>query len=430
MTTVLNAVPAHARATAPAPKTEIRVALLGLGHVGGAIAGLARERNDAPHRFPIVSALVRDVHRRRAIDTTRIPLTNDPAIALASRPDVVVEVLGGLEPARTIVMAALAQGLPVVTANKSLLAAHGSELFEAAARHGAPLLYEASVLAGVPFLGTFGRRPLARDVFGISGIVNGTSNFILSRMLADRASFGDALSEAQRAGYAEPDPSKDINGDDALEKLCVLARHFGGWTIAPGEVERAGIADLELQDLQQASAFGGRIRPVVHADWDADGVRAFAGPAFVNDSNGLAGINGVQNAVSLRTKWSGDLFFSGPGAGPAITAATVLDDVVEACELTPRFVPAALPPSRGCAAPTTGWFIRLTSSNLSAEHDAPTLLSTLGIRLRRTSPVTARNQSHHQWVLTHPCGRDHLGAALGVLSTRHGCSAFSLRAVD
>ena len=323
MTTVLNAVPAPARATAPAPKTEIRVALLGLGHVGGAIAGLANERNDAPHRFPIVSALVRDVHRPRAIDTTRIPLTSDPAIALASRPDVVVEVLGGLEPARTIVMAALAQGLPVVTANKSLLAAHGSELFEAAARHGAPLLYEASVLAGVPFLGTFGRRPLARDVFGISGIVNGTSNFILSRMLADRVSFGDALAEAQRAGYAEPDPSKDINGDDALEKLCVLARHFGGWTIAPGEVERGGIADLELQDLQQASAFGGRIRPVVHADWDGDGVRAFAGPAFVNDSNGLAGINGVQNAVSLRTKWSGDLFFSGPGAGPAITAATV-----------------------------------------------------------------------------------------------------------
>jgi homoserine dehydrogenase len=430
MTTVLNAVTAHARGTSPGARTEIRVALLGLGHVGSAIAELAAEHPDAAHRFPIVSALVRNVHRPRPIDVTRIPLTDDPQTALASGPDVVVEVLGGLEPARTIVLSALAQGIPVVTANKSLLAAHGDELFDAAAIHGVPMLYEASVLAGVPFLGTFGRRPLAREVTAISGIVNGTSNFILSRMLADRVSFADTLAEAQRAGYAEPDPTKDIGSEDAVEKLCVMTRHFGGWSLAPAAVERTGIVELELQDLQLAATFGGRIRPIVQAHWDDERLCAFAGPAFVDAANPLADINGVQNAVSLRSRWSGELFLSGPGAGPAITAATVLDDAVEASEPAPRFIPVARRSPRGCTGPSTGWFIRLTSPDIRGEHDAPTLLSTLGVRLRRTSGVTARNELHHQWIVTHPCGRDHLAAALDVLSARYGCRAFSIRAID
>ncbi|MGH9372767.1 MAG: homoserine dehydrogenase, partial [Vicinamibacterales bacterium] len=329
MTTVASAVREQTHAPAASHSRDIRIALLGLGQVGSAIADLARRSTDPSHQFTIASALVRDGHRIRRIDTSAIPLTIDPATALSARADVVVEVLGGLEPARTLVLAALERGTPVVTANKSLLAAHGDELFEAARPAGAPLLYEASVLAGVPFLGTFSRRPRAKEVTALAGIVNGTSNFILSRMAADRVPFDAALADAQQAGYAEPDSSKDIQGDDAVEKLCVLLRHFGGVSVAPRDIEKTGIQHLELADLDQAAAFGGTLRPVVVAEWDQRRLTAYAGPAFVPSTNPLARVDGVQNAVSLRTRWTGDLFFSGPGAGPTVTAATVLDDIVE-----------------------------------------------------------------------------------------------------
>lgn len=430
MTTVLNPAPAQSAET-PVPRTnEIRLALLGLGNVGGALAELVSGPPAGTERFRIVSALVRDTRRRRPVDTSAIPLTTDPRAALGARPDVVVEVLGGVEPARTIVLAALSQGLPVVTANKSLLAMHGDELFAAAAAHGTPLLYEASVLAGVPFLGTFRRRPRARDVTAIAGIVNGTSNYILSRMLTERAPFADALGEAQRAGYAEPDPAKDINGDDAAEKLCVLLRHFGGWNCAPGTIAQQGIAEVELEDLRHAVAFGGRIRPVAVAEWTSDTVSAFVGPAFVPESNTLASVEGVQNAVSLRSRWSGTLFFSGPGAGPAVTAATVLDDVVEAREMTGSTRPIG--PSRTPApgAPATGWFLRVTSSQLRDEQDAPSVLATLGVRLRRHSRLLTRDGRQRQWLLIQPCTPDHIAAALAVLAGKYQCVIARMRALE
>ena len=238
--------------------------------------------------------------------------------------------LGGIEPARTLVIEALNAGIPVVTANKTLLAYCGAELFAAAAAAGVPLLYEASVLAGVPFLGTLGRRPLARSVTGFRGILNGTSNFVLSRMARDGASFDEALASAQRAGFAEPDPSKDIEGDDAVEKLCVLLRHLAGSTCTRRRSTRPESPASRRRDQQHAAAFGGTVRPVVVADWSEPALAAYAGPAYVEGTNALSRVDGVQNAIALTTLWSGELFFSGPGAGPTVTAATVLDDVVEA----------------------------------------------------------------------------------------------------
>jgi hypothetical protein len=241
--------------------------------------------------------------------------------------------------------------------------------------------------------------------------------------------FADALAEAQRAGYAEPDAAKDLRGDDAVEKLCVLLRHFGAVSVAPGDVERTGIVDVEPSDLQQALAFGGRIRPVVMAEWSPDRVSAFAGPAFVSASNGLATVDGVQNAVSLRTRWAGDLFFGGPGAGPAVTAATILDDVVEAGDSAlPPMTPARRP-GQGCAAPQTGWFLRLTSPAL-AEHDAPALLTSLGVRIRRRSAVAGVAGERRQWLLTHPCSREHLAAVLDILAARKQSSAWPIRAIE
>jgi len=441
MTTVLNDVRTHVHPSTPA---EVRIALLGLGNVGCAIAELLRrpalsavEGLDTTHRFRLVSALVRDLDRRRSIDTSQVPITSDCLEAIGSYPDVVVEVLGGLEPARTLVLQALTRGVPVVTANKSLLAHHGDELFEAAATHRTPLHYEASVLAGVPFLGTFRHRPLARDIVGIAGIVNGTSNFILSRMLTDRAPFREALADAQRSGYAEPDSSKDIDGDDAVEKLCVLLRHFGDWSVRPADIDQTGIQEIEIEDLEHASAFGGAIRPVVAADWADGSLSAFAGPAFVSASNPLARVSGVQNAVSLETRWSGNLFFSGPGAGPAVTAATVLDDVIEAHLLgkvnghTARKRPVRH--GSGQALRRTsghGWFVRLTSADPSHDQDAPAVLARLGVRLQRTSPLSNRDGRRRQWLLTHHCTRAHLDAALDVLGARSGCESWAVRAIE
>jgi len=419
----------------PAPVREIRIAVLGLGQVGGAIAALAvRAAGTLPASFHVVSALVRDPQKPRASEAAALPLTTDPRAALASRPDVLIEVLGGIEPARTLVLEALNAGIPVVTANKTLLAYCGSELFAAAAAAGVPLLYEASVLAGVPFLGTLGRRPLARSVTGFRGILNGTSNFMLTRMARDGAGFAEALTSAQRAGFAEPDPSKDIEGDDAVEKLCVLLRHVAGFDVHPSQIDKIGITGVDGRDQQHAAAFGGTVRPVAVADWSGAAVAAYAGPAYVEGTNALSRVDGAQNAIALTTLWSGELFFSGPGAGPTVTAATVLDDVFEASQngetvSIPRFANTARPAPKVTSVDEGGWFVRLTSSSLG-EAEAASLLAPLGIRLRRASCIDARSGRHSQWLLTHPCGRAHLDAALDLLSAKTGCCAWRIPALE
>jgi hypothetical protein len=262
----------------------------------------------------------------------------------------------------------------------------------------------------------------------MQGIVNGTSNFILSRMAADGVPFERALAEAQRAGYAEPDPSKDISGEDAVEKLCVLLRHFAGVSVKPHAIETIGIDRIELDDLRQAAAFGAVVRPVVMAEWDGSKVTAYAGPALVAAEHRLARLDGVQNGLCLRSRWSGDLCFSGPGAGPGVTAATVLDDVVEAHA-------GAAPVRLGTrtsesAAPDTGWFVRLSSHGLADDQHAPSILSTLGIRMRRTSRLIAGDGRQRQWLQTSHCGRSHLEAALAVLASRTPCDAWAIRSVE
>ena len=204
--------------------TSVDVALLGCGTVGSALARLAAPDAAGPLPLRLTGALVRDIARAR--DRRALPaLTLDPHSLLDRSPDVVVELLGGLEPARSLVLEALGRGIPVVTANKSLLAHHGAELRAAAHAAGTPLLYEAAVLAGVPFLGTFARRPHAAGIHGIVGIVNGTTNFVLGRC-ADGARLDAAVREAQARGYAEPDPASDLDGIDAAEKLVRPAAAF------------------------------------------------------------------------------------------------------------------------------------------------------------------------------------------------------------
>jgi homoserine dehydrogenase len=422
MTSVLHAARAHVHAPAPAARPR-RIALLGVGQVGSAVAALVSERED---EISISSGLVRDTRRQRP-HARHVRLTSNVRHALEGDPDLAIEALGGLEPARGLVLSALERGIPVVTANKSLLAAHGDELLDAAAHGGVPLRYEAAVLAGVPFLGAFARRSLARDVTSLSGIVNGTTNFIVSRMADDRAGFGAALADAQRRGYAEPDPANDVNGIDAAEKLCVLARHFGDWSVRPADIDTAGISEIESGDIQAAADLGGALKPVVFAEWSTGELSAFAGAAFVSAAHPLARVNGVQNAIVVRNRLSGDLTFAGPGAGPAVTAATLLDDAAEIFAGCPADTARTWKQTRA-SAPATGWFVRLSGDNLPDETAVADLLSAYGVWVRRTAE--RRSDTSSRWFLTHRTGQARIADALRALERAAGCGTFAARILE
>jgi homoserine dehydrogenase len=308
----------------------IRIGLLGLGNVGSAVVRLAARSASAfaPRGFaPVVAAaLVRHPGRPRPVAVA--PITGSVDDFFAEPLDIVVEAIGGVDAAYHYVRRALDRGIPVVTANKSLVASHGDELSRLARRRCTAFRFEASCIAGVPFLGTFERRPLASSVSGITAILNGTSNYILTAMADDGASFERALADAQRLGLAEPDPAMDISGADAAEKLSILLRLFANVLVRPGDIPADGIDGVTLGDLRAAATSDGCIKPIAHASWRNGVVHAFVGPAFVPRSHALSHITGLTNAICLDTE-RGALCFSGPGAGPDVTAATLLDDVAE-----------------------------------------------------------------------------------------------------
>lgn len=315
------------------PPRLVRAALLGYGQVGQAVANLAaspgpRTRLRAAGVELIwTGALVRDPARER--NGPAIPLHTAGASLLAEPFDVAIEVLGGIEPARSHILAALHAGVPVVTANKSLLAACGAELRAVAARHGTWIACDAAVLAGVPFLGSLARRPLISSARRLEGILNGTTHFILTTMERG-ASFEAALAEAQRLGYAEPDSRADISGRDAAEKLCVLLQIAGCGGIRPAGLTTLGLDSVSAADLAGARALGGTLKPVGMTSLDPADSGAWVGPAFVPAAHAFARLTGVTNALSLTSAAGDTVSFSGPGAGPIVTATTILDDLAEA----------------------------------------------------------------------------------------------------
>jgi homoserine dehydrogenase len=302
-------------------RNAIRVALLGHGTVGRAVADAAAARGTE-----IVSVLVRNLERR---PPSSLNFERDGSRVLNSRPDVLVEALGGLEPARSLVAAALERGIPVVTANKSLIAAHGPELRARAALAGVPLLYEAAVVAGVPFVGALANRPGLSALTQITGILNGTSHAITSA-IEQGVSFRDALADAQARGYAEPDSSADISGRDAAEKLAILLQLCGAPNTTAADIACVGIDTLRSEDFAAARAQGGVIKPIATASFGPGGWVGRVGPAVIPRSHLFAGLSGVTNALELHPVIGAPITFVGPGAGPAITAQTILDDVVQA----------------------------------------------------------------------------------------------------
>jgi homoserine dehydrogenase len=314
----------------------VRIGLLGCGNVGGALVQLVAENADAVAartglRLEVGRVVVRDLARYAALGLPAGVLSDDAA-GLATDPsiDIVVEVIGGIEPARRLILAALEAGKPVVTANKELVAAAGAELFDAAAKAGVDLLFEAAVAGAIPLM-----RPLRESLAGdrlarVIGIVNGTTNFILTRMAEGGQSFGDALAEAQALGYAESDPTADVEGFDAVAKAAIIASVAFGVQVGPGDVHREGIAGVTADDIAMAARLGYVVKLVAVAEKVGDAVAIRVHPAMVPNAHPLAAVRESFNAVFVEGTAAGELMFYGRGAGGRPTASAVLGDVIDA----------------------------------------------------------------------------------------------------
>jgi homoserine dehydrogenase len=311
---------------------QVRIGLLGVGTVGQAVARALVERQDVLSRAagtPLLlqRAAVRDVARPRGLPADR--LTSDPAaVAAADDVDLVIELVGGEEPARSLIAAALERGRPVVTANKRVLAWHGPQLAELAARRGVELRYEAAVGGGIPLIAPLTDDLAANRVLELRAIINGTCNYILTRM-ASGESLDDALAKAQQAGYAEADPRDDVDAVDAGDKLVVLLRLAFDVECTPAQLHRQGIRGLDPRDLAYGRELGYVLKLLAVARSTESGVEARVHPAFIASEHPLARVDGAYNAVHVVGDLCGPVMFSGLGAGGDATASAVLADVVQ-----------------------------------------------------------------------------------------------------
>jgi len=316
----------------------VRVAMLGCGVVGSQVARLLDEQADdlaarVGSPVELVGIAVRRLGLARDVELPADLFTTD-AEALVSREDVdvVIEVIGGIEPARSLILSALAHGASVVTANKALLAEDGARLFAAAEEAGRDLYYEAAVAGAIPIL-----RPLRESLAGdrvtrVLGIVNGTTNFILDRMDTAGTGFTEALEEAQALGYAEADPTADVEGFDAAAKAAILASLAFHTRVTAGDVHREGIAEVTSSDVSSARAMGSVVKLLaicaLEDGPDGPAVSARVHPAMIPRSHPLASVREAYNAVFVESQAAGQLMFYGPGAGGAPTASAVLGDLV------------------------------------------------------------------------------------------------------
>jgi homoserine dehydrogenase len=314
--------------------TPLRVAMLGCGVVGSAVVRLLHEHaaefaSRVGRPLELAGVAVRQPAKPRDLPVPTELFTAD-AGALVARDDVdlVVEVIGGIEPARSLLLAAMAAGKPVVTANKALLASDGSTLHDAAARSGVDLYFEASVAGGIPLL-----RPLKESLAGdrihrVLGIVNGTTNYILTRMSETGSSFAEALDEATALGYAEADPSADVEGFDAAAKAAILASIAFHSRVTVADVHREGIADVTAADIAGARAMDHTVKLLAICERTDRGVSVRVHPAMIPSDHPLAGVREAFNAVFVEGDAVGQLMFYGRGAGGGPTASAVLGDVV------------------------------------------------------------------------------------------------------
>ncbi len=324
----------------PAPDAAgtVRIGVLGCGNVGAAFVQLVMQQADTVEqrtgvRLEVTRVAVRNMARDRDVELPDGVLTRD-ARGLVADPDVdlVVEVIGGIEPARELTVAALTAGKPVVTANKELLANVGTELFATADAHAVDLLFEAAVAGGIPLIRALRESLRGEPVRRVMGIVNGTTNYILTKMTEEGADYGDALAEAQRLGYAERDPTADVEGYDAGAKTAIMASIAFGAKVVAGDVYHEGISGITAGDIAVAQRLGYVVKLLGIAEQDPETleVAVRVHPAMVPLHHPLASVRESYNAVFVEGDAVGSLMFYGRGAGGMPTASAVFGDVIDA----------------------------------------------------------------------------------------------------
>jgi homoserine dehydrogenase len=310
----------------------LKAGLLGCGNVGEAVARLLREHGDdiaarAGCRIEVARVAVRDLGKDRGIDASL--LTTDPfEVVRDPEVDLVVEVMGGMEPARELILEALSSDKPVVSANKELLANQGRELFDLADERGVDLYFEAAVGGGIPLI-----RPMKESLSGerlmrLTGIVNGTTNYILTRMGEEGMSFADALARAQALGYAEADPTADVEGLDAAAKCAILASIAFNARVVASDIYTEGISNVSADDIAFARRLGYAVKLLAIAELEGNRIAARVHPAMIPVSHPLASVRDSFNAVFLEGPKIGELMFYGRGAGGDPTAVAVVGDMV------------------------------------------------------------------------------------------------------
>ena len=317
-------------------KAALHIGLIGMGTVGTQVADRLLNRRDTLRRRAGVElllkrALVRDVDRNRRIEVPAGVLTADPS-ALLDNPDidVVVEVAGGDEPARSFLERAIRSGKHVVTANKVVMARHGPELLELAGEMNVDVYFEAAVGGGIPLISTFKVDLLANDIQRIMAVINGTTNYVLGRMANQGLNLHEAVLEAQAAGYAEADPTEDVGGFDAAYKLAIMTSIGFGARVHPDEVYREGIESIEPVDFRYARELGYEVKLLAYAARDGEGqVEARVHPALVPHGHPLAGVEGPANAVYIEGDLVGPVLLQGLGAGGRPTASSVVGDIID-----------------------------------------------------------------------------------------------------
>ena len=313
----------------------VKIGLLGLGTVGGGTVTVLRRNallitSRAGRRLEVTVATARDIEKTRDLDMTGITLVPE-AVQIVDDPSVAIvcELIGGIEPARELVLRAIRNGKHVVTANKALIALHGNEIFAAAQKEGVTVAFEAAVAGGIPVIKVMREALAGNDIHWLAGIINGTCNFILSAMSDAGREFSEVLAEAQRLGYAEADPSFDIDGIDAAHKLTILAAIAFGIPLQFDKVYIEGIRNISREDVRYAERLGYRIKHLGIARQVAAGIELRVHPTLIPERQPLARMNGVKNAVMINGDAAGPVLLSGAGAGAEPTASAVVADLVD-----------------------------------------------------------------------------------------------------
>jgi len=327
--------------------SKLKIGIIGFGTVGKGVYKILNTKNDVHpiiKEIEVVKIAVKNTLKKRDLIIDNNLLTNE-ANDLISDPtiDVIVEVMGGINLAKEIILKSLNAGKSVVTANKAVMARFGEEIYQTASKNGVYILFEAAVCGGIPIIEPLKRSLKSNQIQKMAGIINGTTNFILSKMSSEKASYLDSLNLAKDLGYAEFDPTADVEGHDAADKISILTELAFGGKINRNEIETEGINNIDLKDIEYANKLGFEIKLLAVSERSKDAkikdslsLNAWVGPTLIPKSHPLASIEGVNNAILVQGEPLGQIMLYGPGAGSGPTASSIVSDILNLKEITLR----------------------------------------------------------------------------------------------